>query len=380
MKKILVIEPAGKLYGSEMVLWDILKNKQTEDIVYSVVLPPDSEFTHELNKINVQAIEILDIHRGIIRKIFSYLRLFWYVRKNNIDLLFINQAGILRSIAQIATRTQTPIVCQVSILEDCPWLNNLNESYYKPVKSFICNSNFIASQLKVPDRKKSTLYYGYHWRNIRPEVRTSETPFHIVLLGRISESKGHFLLVKAIRDLKSRGVTNLKVFFVGAAPSLEVDQQIRQEISTAGLEDYFVFRGFQRDIEKELSDKNLMVIPSLKEPFGRIFCESAEAGLPIITADSGGLGELSRKFNLGLRFEGNNHVDLASKIEYAMQNYQSVKREFEQQSTNMLNSLNMEKYIEVVETILKSALENKDSSCTWLGEKSQIDKATLLHS
>jgi glycosyltransferase involved in cell wall biosynthesis len=137
------------------------------------------------------------------------------------------------------------------------------------------------------------------------------------------------------------------------------------------LEDVVVLRGFQKDIGKEMSDKNLMVIPSLKEPFGRIFCESAEAKLPVLVSDTGGLGELSQRFNLGIRFKGNDPTSLALKIEEVVSNYPKLKMDFEVTAAQMLNSLKMTSYITIIEQIISTAIEGNKSCTSWLGDQNQ---------
>ena len=191
----------------------------------------------------------------------------------------------------------------------------------------------------------------------------------MVLLGRISKSKGHFLLVEAMKVLREKTEKKIKIFFIGDAPDKKTEQAIKKKINACGLQKFFVFRGFQRDISKELSDKNIMVIPSMFEPFGRIFCETAEAKLPAIVANSGGLGELSKEFDLGVTFEGNDPDDLAEKLIYVMDNYGSMISDFETNAKDMLQRLNMEAYIRHIEGILINAINKKASSLEWFGTK-----------
>lgn len=376
-KKILVIEPSGNLYGSEMVLMDILTNIKNKDLDFTVVIPPGAVLSEELHKYGINHIDILNIHHGPVQKIVSYLKVILYLLRNRFHLIFINQAGILRAMALIAKILGIPVVCEVSTLEDGLLVNGMHHRYLRNVKSFICNSKFIAENLHVPDSQKSILYYGYQWKKLNPLIRTETNPFHIVLLGRISESKGHFLLVKAMKELRSRLDNEVKIFFVGDAPNKETDEKIKLEIASANLESYFVFRGFQHNLNRELSDKNLMVIPSLKEPFGRIFCESAEAGLPVIVADSGGLGELSKTFNLGLPFQGSNTEDLAKKIEFSIHHYESLKNNFESSAKRMLHSLSMNGYIQCIEEILRNAILRKNCNIEWYGETETLTENRL---
>jgi len=367
MKNILVIEPSGLLYGSEMVLLDILTNTDPEKYSFTVVLPETNTFSELLNKHEIKHVELLNIS-STLKKIKTYSKLFLYIKQNKPDLIFVNQAGIQKVISYIANILKIPVVSEVSTLEDGLLVSKISPLLHKPVKTYICNSDFISEKVSVPANIKSVLYYGYQWKNLNPQINTQKEHFNIALLGRISESKGHFLLVEAIKDLtRRRPDINLKVYFIGDAPSKEIQEDIQIKIANTELQTYFIFRGFQTNIEKELNNMNIMVIPSIQEPFGRIYCESAEAKLPCIVANSGGLGELAERFNLGLQFEGRNAIDLSKKIENAFDNYDQIKEDFQLNAHNILKRLDKKEYIQQIEHIFDNAIENKTVSIQWYG-------------
>lgn len=368
MKNILVIEPSGLLYGSEMVLLDIISNSDSLKYNYTVVLPPSSKFSNLLKTYSINYDEILNISSPF-RKALSYIKLFLYIKQKKPDLIFVNQAGIQKIISYIANKLGIPVVTEISTLEDGLLISKFNKSLHKPVKTYICNSDFIAGKVNVSENLKSVLYYGYEWKNLNPQIHTKKDPFKIALLGRISESKGHFLLVEAIKDLlERRPDIKTKVYFIGDAPTPSINDDIRAKINSSGLQDIFVFRGFQTNIEKELNNMNIMVIPSIQEPFGRIYCESAEAKLPCIVANSGGLGELAQRFKLGIQFEGNNKKDLSRQIEYCFENYDDIKKQFQDESHKFLNKLDKKEYIKVIEKIFDNAIDKKQFSIKWYGK------------
>jgi glycosyltransferase involved in cell wall biosynthesis len=370
MKEILVIEPSGNLYGSEMVLLDIIRNTDKEKYNFTVVVPPNSDFITLLNKYNFKDIDILNISSRL-KKTISYFKLYRLIKNSNPDLIFVNQAGIQKVISYIANYLSIPVVSEISTLEDGLLVSKFEDKLHKQVKTYICNSDFISNIVDVPEKKKSVLYYGYEWKNLNPKINEDNKPFRIALLGRISESKGHFLLVDAIKDIvKRRPDIKLEIYFIGNAPHPSIEKEIRSIIEEAGLKDHFFFRGFQMDIEKELTNMNIMVIPSIREPFGRIFCESAEAKLPCIVANSGGLGELAKNFKLGIQFEGRNSFDLSQKIEYCFENYLQIKGQFENEAHSVLHKLDKTEYINQVETIFDNAMENRTTNLKWYGKTS----------
>ncbi len=368
MKNILVIEPSGNLYGSELTLLDLLKNCNPSKYSFTVVLPAKSPFCSALQENNIQYSDNLNLNNPL-KKVQSYINLFFFILKSKPDLIFVNQAGIQKIISLIAIILNIPVVTEISTLEDGLLINNFSSRLLKPVKSFICNSEFIAKNVIISSEIKSTLYLGYNWKNLSPVIPHKNNPFKIILLGRISKSKGHFLLVEAINILKvKQKIMNIEVHFWGNAPSKEIEEDIKSRIKNYNLNSIFKFNGFNTDLNVVFKDMNLMVIPSIQEPFGRIFCETAEAKLPCLIADSGGLGELSKRFELGIQFKGSDANDLAHKIEYCYNNYESIKNDFNIKAHSFLEKLEMKEYIKNIEFILDEAINNKDVSIKWLGK------------
>ncbi|MCK0123645.1 glycosyltransferase [Gelidibacter sp. F2691] len=371
MKNILIIEPSGLLYGSEMVLLDIISNTNSGKYNYTVVLPQRNTFSKLLEAHNINFVELLNISSPF-KKLISYVKLYQYIKNNKPDMIFVNQAGIQKVISHIANVFKIPVVSEISTLEDGLLVSKFKSKLHKQVKTYICNSDFIASKVDIPSEKKAVLYYGYEWKQLNPIVNTQKNPFRIALLGRISESKGHFLLVEAIADLvKRRSDINLEVYFIGDAPHPSIEKNIKSIIHSYGLDNLFIFRGFQTNIEQELNNMNIMVIPSIQEPFGRIYCESAEAKLPCIVANSGGLGELAKRFNLGIQFEAKNANDLGLKIEYSYDNYEQIRDHFQNEAHSILHRLDKREYIRQIETIFDNALENRSTKLNWYGTQSK---------
>jgi glycosyltransferase involved in cell wall biosynthesis len=138
-------------------------------------------------------------------------------------------------------------------------------------------------------------------------------------------------------------------------------------IDNAGISDLIELRGYREDIAKELAELDLLIIPSLAEPFGRILCEAAEAQVPVLLANSGGLGELSRRFEVGVRFEANNVDDLLRQLNHMVGNREKVRQDFEMSATRLLNALNMESYIRIIEDIIRDSAFGRPTAVSWFG-------------
>ena len=127
-------------------------------------------------------------------------------------------------------------------------------------------------------------------------------------------------------------------------------------------------RGYCRDLRAEFSRISLLLIPSLAEPLGRVLYDAAHFGVPIIAADSGGLGEICRLYDVGVSFPAGNAETLAASIENSLNNLPEITATFLTRSTRMVESLKMSSYLDAVRSILLQAADRQPVSIRWTGE------------
>jgi len=370
--KISIVEPSGGLYGSELALLDILERLETSAFQTEVILPRHASFGERLQKKGVASRALLwpKAHtQSRLKKLFSYFCLARLWLRQRPDLIYINQGGILRPVASIAERLRIPILCQVQTLEDARWISGLKRQH-ELVSTFVCNSEYISSHCSVPKDRLTTLYYGYNPKDLRPPCRPSyqsNGPFEVGLLGRICENKGHFFVIEAVRLLKQSSLHQFHFRFIGSPDDPKEGIRIESLVKQHGLTEWIEFRGYRRDIAAEFAQLHLLVIPSVAEPFGRIFCETAEAQTPALLADAGGLGELSRRFDAGVRFTPGDVKDFVGQLRRISTNYETTRRDFELASERMLNALDFTTYLSVMKDLLARAATGNPVSVKWLG-------------
>ena len=108
---IAVVEPAGLLYGSEFCLLDVLTGLDRERFTSEVLLPKGAPFRERLDADQLDWSEALPadlMQCGRLRRLLAYQRLESRWRSQPPNLIYVNQAGILRPIARIAQRLQLP--------------------------------------------------------------------------------------------------------------------------------------------------------------------------------------------------------------------------------------------------------------------------------
>lgn len=372
-KHIVAIEPSGNLYGSEYCLLDVLKNASTNAFRWSVITTRGS-FSELLRRDcpQIKVAECLPVHlhkRNSISKSVSYTRFFCTLYSLRPDVIYVNQSGILRICHLFARILRLPIVCQVQTLEDAKSLSV--GSNYPLVKSFIFNSHFLADSTDCDPFRKSTLYQGISSASPVGRLQhpnNGNNQLRLGILGRIGESKGHYLLAETAKLLSDRSV-NFSIRVIGDGISPAATAKWENYLIEKNVRHFFELRGYQRDIREELACVDLLLIPSIAEPLGRVLFDAANLQVPAIVSDAGGLGEISAKYDLGIRFRSGDTISLADAILGFRNSPEFEIAKFSKNSKRLLVSLSMRSYISCIESILSDASQFKSTSRNWLGDE-----------
>ncbi len=131
-----------------------------------------------------------------------------------------------------------------------------------------------------------------------------------VTVARFVEQKGHRYLIEAAALLKTR-IPRLHFLLCGSGP-LKAD--LRKMAAGYGIVDRVLFAGMLSDLRDELDGADLMIHPSVEEPFGIAILEGMRSGLPVVASRVGGIPEV-----LGADYSGlvqfGNAAELAETIE-----------------------------------------------------------------
>jgi glycosyltransferase involved in cell wall biosynthesis len=85
------------------------------------------------------------------------------------------------------------------------------------------------------------------------------------------------------------------LWIVGKEPEHSIErytEHLHQYIAQTHLAQYVKFWGFQEDIPGILAQLDILLLPSLQEPFGKIVVEAMAMGKPVIASKVGGVPEI----------------------------------------------------------------------------------------
>jgi glycosyltransferase involved in cell wall biosynthesis len=112
----------------------------------------------------------------------------------------------------------------------------------------------------------------------------------VLFAGRITIQKGVDYFIHAAKRVLEH---DKSVYFIVAGTG-DMEHQIKSLTATLGISEHFLFTGYYtlEDLPDLFSLADVMVIPSVSEPFGIIPLESMSHGTPIILSKQSGVAEV----------------------------------------------------------------------------------------
>jgi glycosyltransferase involved in cell wall biosynthesis len=115
--------------------------------------------------------------------------------------------------------------------------------------------------------------------------------FRIGYIGRLSAGKGFHELLEALFILKHRGIY-VEVLVAGNFVDNAYRERITAMIQGEDWQHAVHFLGYRDDLTPLYDSIDILVVPSVNEPFGRVVIESMIKGVPCLAANAGGIPEI----------------------------------------------------------------------------------------
>jgi glycosyltransferase involved in cell wall biosynthesis len=130
------------------------------------------------------------------------------------------------------------------------------------------------------------------------------------LVARITESKGHYDVIEALRRLPAD--LHFKCLIVGEGKD---KPKLQALVERYGLQERVVFCGFQANIPAVMKASDVILLPSHREPFAVTILEGMFSARPLLVSNSGGTPEAVTNDREGIVFPVKDVAALASGIE-----------------------------------------------------------------
>jgi len=157
--------------------------------------------------------------------------------------------------------------------------------------------------------------------------RTYETKdnYSFLFLSRLQEEKGVGCLLRAVRNLKRKGVSNLSLTIVGGGPYYNTALRL---VGEYGIQNLVKMVGAVNDEERKkqyYSEADVYILPTYyREGFPRTLYESMIFGTPILTTFVSGIPSLMVDGQNCKKIEPKSVESIEKGIEFAIQNYKKM--------------------------------------------------------
>ncbi len=188
--------------------------------------------------------------------------------------------------------------------------------------------NQIKSQYSVAPKNLQVIYRGINTKifnsnnvnserieQIKEQYSLESDSIKILLPGRLTEWKGHSVLVQAIAKVIKSVQSKIEVLFVGPDENMGLKKKLKDQIENLNMTNIFHFIGSSDEMTNiyGLSD---IVISSSTDPeaFGRIAVEAQSMGKFVIASNHGGSTETIIDNETGYLYSPQDHNELAERI------------------------------------------------------------------
>lgn len=120
-------------------------------------------------------------------------------------------------------------------------------------------------------------------------VRKSDKPRNIAFVGRLTNQKSPGTLIELARELTSRGY-DFHYYIIGDG---HLRPELEERVKNSNLRNRMTFTGFltRPKLLKQLNTIDLLVAPSVSEPFGLVILEAVLKNIPVAAARGVGVAE-----------------------------------------------------------------------------------------
>jgi glycosyltransferase involved in cell wall biosynthesis len=199
----------------------------------------------------------------------------------------------------------TELSCSlINLFSETVLVNSM--SVYKKFVKFIHQEKvrIIRYEVRIPEK----------YIKIAKENSLSSKIFSLIIVGRVSPSKGQKAAVQALDFIVNhKGIKDVKLTILGVSKSPYM-KDITKIIEENKLSEFVELKEFSSDPYESMVNNHVLLMCSKNEAFGRVTVEAMKLGLPVIATRVGGSVDIVKDNFNGLFYNPKNYIELANKI------------------------------------------------------------------
>jgi len=316
-KNILYLSPSNRWLGARISLFVLLKKLDKKRFNPIIVCPSkEGPFAKVLEGGNFRVAYLrlwnwrkykYFVHRWLaVRKLRSL------IKEYKIDLIHCNEFWTAPYAYWATKGTNIPLISHVR-LSMTP--KKIKDYYLGAMTRIICVCRALVEEFSAWDNYKKKvipIYNGVDLKeynpnsvkenNIRKSYNVPPNAIVIGLVGQISRRKGQDQLIKIAPELINR-FPLVRFLIVGGSREPVFEKEIHELIRTLKLEKYFILTGAMREMPQVYKGIDILILPSLREGFGRVVVEAEAMEVPVVVSNAGGLVEVVDHGKTGFIFK-----------------------------------------------------------------------------
>ena len=157
--------------------------------------------------------------------------------------------------------------------------------------------------------------------SVTPTSDLGRRPVRLLCIGRLSPRKGTDVALEATAALRARGVdVELEICGTPFAGYEWYEAELRERAAAPDLAGAVEFSGYVNPVAPALARADIVLAPSLREPFGNVVVEAQLARRPVIAAAAMGHLETVQDEVTGLLVEPGSADEMATAVERLLDN------------------------------------------------------------
>jgi glycosyltransferase involved in cell wall biosynthesis len=317
-RRVLVLNPGADVYGSDLQMLESVSALREAGAEVTVACASDGPLVSMIKARDARA-EVLRYPvvrrsylspQGILRLLLELGRdapgMVRLVRTTRPHVAYVNTTTIPWWIL-LCRVLRVRVVCHVHEAEDRDraWvLKALNAPLLLAHRLVLISATTADSVWTIFPRLRSrsvVVMNGVPDRGTEPVAPPAGSPTTLAVVGRLSPRKAPHTAIEAAAELVERGVDVTLEVAGTPFPGYEwYETELRELAATRGIADRVEFTGYVTPSSVAFDRADIVLAPSIREPFGNAVVEAMLAQRPVVAAAAGGHTESIRDRQTGV--------------------------------------------------------------------------------
>lgn len=320
--RILYINHVSLMSGAEHSLLALLQRLPRDEFDPVVALPCEGVLSERLASLHIRTLfvplqrfrrshhprHILSALLCIVRSTRHLQR---FLRENPVDLIHANSTTAHFVAACVGTKAMCPVIWHVRDLTMIPFGRRFLS---RSATCVIAISEAVRQSLArqgISDEKVRVIHNGVDADTFNPQVDGSavRSQYHVPegcvvfgMVGQLIPWKQHDLFVTAAARVAEM-FPEAHFWIVGEdlfGDHPDYVHMLHAKVRALHLIERLTFLGYQSEMPRVMAGMDVLVLPSTREPFGRVLIEAMACGKPVIAARAAGPLEIVEEGRQGL--------------------------------------------------------------------------------